>query len=101
MNDLAYRRRHDKEWKSAIPVHDHRGRLPIHADSDSSLVDERFGESLYLRVTVKKQDASIYVIVSDMKKSQPPYRIENECTCASIRISQKELQQVRKLQLLL
>ena len=66
-----------------------RGRLPIHADADSSLVDERFGESLYLRVTVKKQDASIYVIVSDMKKSQPPYRIENECTCASIRILQK------------
>ena len=25
MNDLAYRRTHDKEWKSAIPVHDHRG----------------------------------------------------------------------------
>ena len=70
------------DWDKVEPPHDHRGVSPFKGHKTQKT-------KKYLNIQVKTNDASVLIVITEIDQGNPPYRIDNQCTCASLRFVQK------------
>ena len=86
----VYRIDHVETKQKWLPVHDHLGEAWDAHDTASSAI-KSYVASKFLNVEVKTNDASVLVIITELQDEYPPYKIDNQCTCASLRFVQKDV----------